>query len=159
LGDRRPPGEALPRRARERPRDREADQRSHLAHRRGVLLRAVGGHAQPHEGSAGAARQASARDGAAAAGEDFAGGDRAHPQGGRRRGPARSIGPLAARRLMKIECLLTCDNHLGEGPVWDVEEGRLYWVDGTGRRVNKPSIWRYDPKSGKTESWSLKHDV
>jgi len=60
---------------------------------------------------------------------------------------------------MKIECLLTCDNHLGEGPVWDMEEGRLYWVDGTGRRVNKPSIWRYDPKSGKTESWSLKHDV
>jgi len=60
---------------------------------------------------------------------------------------------------MKIECVLTCDNHLGEGPVWDVEEGRLYWVDGTGRRVGKPSIWRYDPKSGKTDNWSIKHDV
>jgi len=60
---------------------------------------------------------------------------------------------------IKVECLLQCDNHLGEGPVWDVEEGRLYWVDGTGRRVGKPSIWRYDPRSGKTESWSLEHDV
>ena len=39
---------------------------------------------------------------------------------------------------VKIECVLECDNHLGEGPVWDVEEGRLYWVDGTGRRVGSP---------------------
>jgi sugar lactone lactonase YvrE len=60
---------------------------------------------------------------------------------------------------MKIECVLTCDNHLGEGPVWDVKEACLYWVDGTGRRVGKPSIWRLDPKSGKTENWALKHDV
>jgi sugar lactone lactonase YvrE len=60
---------------------------------------------------------------------------------------------------MKIECVLQCDNHLGEGPVWDVEEGRLYWVDGTGRRVGKPSIWRLDPKSGKTENWALARDV
>src|SRR5260221_11966750 len=60
---------------------------------------------------------------------------------------------------MKIECVLECANHLGEGPVWDVEEGRLYWVDGTGRRVNRPSIWRLDPKSGKAENWSIKRDV
>jgi sugar lactone lactonase YvrE len=52
-----------------------------------------------------------------------------------------------------------CENHLGEGPVWDVEEGRLYWVDGTGRRVGKPSIWRLDPRTGRTEHWSLHHDV
>ena len=43
--------------------------------------------------------------------------------------------------------------------MWDVEEGRLYWVDGTGRRVGKPSIWRLDPRTGKTENWSLKRDV
>jgi sugar lactone lactonase YvrE len=59
----------------------------------------------------------------------------------------------------RIECVLACENHLGEGPVWDVEERRLYWVDGTGRRVGKPSIWRMDPKTGKVESWSLDHDV
>ena len=60
---------------------------------------------------------------------------------------------------MKIECVLQCENHLGEGPVWDVEEGRLYWVDGTGRRVGKPALWRLDPKSGKTENWALARDV
>lgn len=60
---------------------------------------------------------------------------------------------------VRIECVLECENHLGEGPVWDVEEGRLYWVDGTGRRVGKPSIWRLDPASGRTEHWSLDRDV
>jgi L-arabinonolactonase len=60
---------------------------------------------------------------------------------------------------MKIECVLDCSNHLGEGPVWDVEEARLYWVDGTGRRVGKPSLWRMDPRSGKVESWALDRDV
>lgn len=58
-----------------------------------------------------------------------------------------------------IECLLRCDNHLGEGPVWDVREQALYWVDGTGRRVGKPSIWRFDPNSGDVRNWSLDHDV
>jgi L-arabinonolactonase len=60
---------------------------------------------------------------------------------------------------MKIECVLDCSNHLGEGPVWDVEEARLYWVDGTGRRVGKPSLWRMDPRSGKVENWTLDRDV
>jgi len=32
-------------------------------------------------------------------------------------------------------------------------------VDGTGRRVGKPSIWRLDPKSAKTENWALKRDI
>jgi L-arabinonolactonase len=64
-------------------------------------------------------------------------------------------GPMSLR----IECILPCENHLGEGPVWDVEEQRLYWVDGTGRRVDKPSIWRLDPRSGKVDHWSLGRDV
>jgi len=58
-----------------------------------------------------------------------------------------------------IECVLMCDNHLGESPIWDVEEGRLYWVDGTGQRVGRPSIWRMDPKSGKVENWSIENDI
>ena len=58
-----------------------------------------------------------------------------------------------------IECVVAAGNHLGEGPVWDVEQGMLYWVDGTGRRVGNPSLWRLDPRSGKTENWSLDHDV
>jgi L-arabinonolactonase len=58
-----------------------------------------------------------------------------------------------------IECVTDCANHLGESPIWDVEEGRLYWVDGTGRRVGKQSLWRLDPRSGKIESWTLDRDI
>ena len=60
---------------------------------------------------------------------------------------------------ISIECVLQCENLLGEGPVWDVEEGRLYWVDGTGRRVGKPSVWRLDPRTERVENWSLNRDV
>lgn len=58
-----------------------------------------------------------------------------------------------------IECVAADANELGEGPIWDVEDGLLYWVDGTGRRVGKPSIWRLDPRTGDKRSWSLEHDV
>jgi len=58
-----------------------------------------------------------------------------------------------------IECVLQCENHLGESPIWDVEEGVFYWVDGTGRRVGKPSIWRLDPNTGDVRNWSLDRDV
>jgi len=30
---------------------------------------------------------------------------------------------------MKIEVLVDVKTTLGEGPLWDVEEQRLYWVD------------------------------
>lgn len=59
----------------------------------------------------------------------------------------------------RIECVVPCCNHLGEGPVWDDVEGVLYWVDGTGRRAGNPSIWRYDPRSGNTQNWTIDHDV
>lgn len=36
---------------------------------------------------------------------------------------------------MRIELLVDERNNLGEGPVWDVEEQRLYWVDSLGREV------------------------
>ncbi len=60
---------------------------------------------------------------------------------------------------IRIECVLQCENHLGESPVWDVEENCLYWVDGTGRRVGRPSIWRWEPETGRLNNWSLTHDV
>src|SRR4029453_13942151 len=59
---------------------------------------------------------------------------------------------------IRIECVQECRNHLGEGPVWDVDEGALYWVDGTGRRVGNPSIWRWNPRTGKVDTWSLGQD-
>ncbi|MGD9603793.1 MAG: SMP-30/gluconolactonase/LRE family protein [Gammaproteobacteria bacterium] len=58
-----------------------------------------------------------------------------------------------------IECVVADGNELGEGPVWDDRHGVLYWVDGTGRRVGKPSIWCLDPRTGTTRHWRLDHDV
>jgi L-arabinonolactonase len=58
-----------------------------------------------------------------------------------------------------IECVLACDNHLGESPLWDVQEACLYWVDSTGRRVGKPALWRLDPRSGQQQQWAIDRDV
>jgi sugar lactone lactonase YvrE len=58
-----------------------------------------------------------------------------------------------------IECLIDCANHLGEGPVWDIEDGCLYWVDSTGRRVGKPDVWRYDPVRDKVDHWTVGRDI
>jgi len=59
----------------------------------------------------------------------------------------------------RIEVVLPCRNHLGEGPVWDAESGMLWWLDGTGRRVANPSIWRLALSSGQVDHWYLDHDV
>jgi len=59
----------------------------------------------------------------------------------------------------RIENILDCGNYLGEGPVWDVGTSILWWLDGTGRRVGNPSIWRLDSRTGRVDSWSLDHDV
>lgn len=61
--------------------------------------------------------------------------------------------------MYKIECLVSAENHLGEGPIWDAQSANLFWVDGTGNRVGKPSIWRLDPKSGEVKSWSIDKEV
>ncbi len=58
-----------------------------------------------------------------------------------------------------IECVVAESNELGEGPIWDARENALYWVDGTGRRVGKPSLWRLDPRTGQTRHWFVDHDV
>jgi len=51
--------------------------------------------------------------------------------------------------------VLECNNHLGEGPVWDVEEGAP--TGSTARpALGNPSLFRYNPHSGKVETWSLK---
>ena len=59
----------------------------------------------------------------------------------------------------RIENVLDCHNHLGEGPVWDVESAQLWWLDGTGRRVGNPSIWRLSAHDGGVEHWYLDRDI
>ena len=49
---------------------------------------------------------------------------------------------------VRIEAILECQNYLGEGPVWDVEEARLYWVDGTGRPGEQTRHLANGPQEG-----------
>ena len=51
---------------------------------------------------------------------------------------------------MKIHRLNAPQCSVGEGPVWDVIEQALYWIDILGRKV-----FRHDPASGTTREWSV----
>lgn len=46
--------------------------------------------------------------------------------------------------MVDIRLLVDCKNHLGENPLWDVQEQRLYWVDSTACE-----IWSCDESGGK----------
>ena len=37
--------------------------------------------------------------------------------------------------MVDIRLLVDCKNHLGEGPLWDVEEQRLYWIDSSAAEI------------------------
>src|SRR4029079_1951882 len=70
--DRRSASEAVPCRAEERSRGSEPAERAHRADGASVLCRSFRRYAQPHEGSAGAARQVAAGRRTSAAGQDRA---------------------------------------------------------------------------------------
>ncbi len=56
--------------------------------------------------------------------------------------------------MAKIECVVDEGIYLGEGPIWDVEDGLLYWVD-----IKGPHVWSYDPKSGNTQRRVFPKDI
>lgn len=55
---------------------------------------------------------------------------------------------------MKANHVLSAQNIIGEGPLWNEEEQALYWVDIAGKTIN-----RYWPESGKYESFSVDTQV
>ncbi len=53
-------------------------------------------------------------------------------------------------QITDVECLVDCKNEIGEGPVWNVEEQALYWVDCPGRVLQ-----RWTPAARAMETFAL----
>ncbi|OXI43837.1 SMP-30/gluconolactonase/LRE family protein [Burkholderia aenigmatica] len=55
---------------------------------------------------------------------------------------------------MEIIPIVACETILGEGPLWDVEQQKLYWIDSFGMK-----IFRSDASGGNCESWDVPQKV
>jgi D-xylonolactonase len=55
---------------------------------------------------------------------------------------------------IQTRCLVNPGCSLGEGPTWDPDSQRLYWVD-----ILENRIYRYDPADGSTNSWTTPEHV
>jgi L-arabinonolactonase len=53
-----------------------------------------------------------------------------------------------------IECVLDARSILGEGPLWDMQDQVLYWID-----IKRCEIHRFDPASGRDERWAAPEEV
>lgn len=56
--------------------------------------------------------------------------------------------------MLRIEIVSDRPDQLGEGPLWDVGEQRLYWIDSYG-----PAIHCCDAAGGDRKSWSLPEPI
>jgi L-arabinonolactonase len=52
--------------------------------------------------------------------------------------------------MADIECVAPVQTILGEGPIWNVEEQSLYWIDAW-----QPLILRYRPADARVDTWKL----
>jgi L-arabinonolactonase len=55
--------------------------------------------------------------------------------------------------MLRIEVACADRDQLGEGPLWDVDEQRLYWIDSYG-----PAIHRMEPNGAK-KTWTLPEPI
>ncbi len=51
--------------------------------------------------------------------------------------------------MSEVGCVVDCQNTLGEGPAWSVDEQKLYWLD-----IQKSELWCYDPETDDTKTWN-----
>jgi L-arabinonolactonase len=56
--------------------------------------------------------------------------------------------------MLRIELIVDAHAALGEGPLWDVDEQRLYWIDSLGSAVHV-----CDPQGGSRRSWPLPEPI
>jgi L-arabinonolactonase len=56
--------------------------------------------------------------------------------------------------MVEIKLLVDAQNNLGEGPLWDVAEQQLYWIDSLDRW-----IYRCDADGKNIKKWSVPHDI
>ena len=56
--------------------------------------------------------------------------------------------------MSDVECVVDCQNTLGEGPAWSVDEQKLYWVD-----IEQSELRRYDPATKDTKVWQTPERV
>lgn len=56
--------------------------------------------------------------------------------------------------MLKIEVFVDHKNQLGEGPLWDAETNRLYWVDTYG-----PSLHSVDASGGDMKTWMMPEPI
>jgi sugar lactone lactonase YvrE len=55
---------------------------------------------------------------------------------------------------MEIRAIVDCKTSLGEGPLWDVEEQKIYWLDSLGNKV-----FRANADGSDWETWDLPQKV
>nr|WP_223861435.1 SMP-30/gluconolactonase/LRE family protein [Geminicoccus harenae] len=56
--------------------------------------------------------------------------------------------------MLRIELLTDTRDELGEGPLWDVQEQRLYWIDSHGKAVH-----RADARGQDRRSWQVPEHI
>lgn len=54
----------------------------------------------------------------------------------------------------EVVCVLDARALLGEGPLWDADSERLWWVD-----IKRREVHRFDPASGRDERWAAPAEV
>ena len=56
--------------------------------------------------------------------------------------------------MAKVHPIVTLSSHLGESPMWDENEGVLWWID-----IYKPTLNRFDPENGRNEEIVLNQNI